>query len=140
TIRGKKIIVVDDSIVRGTTSQKIIELLREAGASEVHMRIGSPPVKYPCFYGIDTPRRKELLAQKMDLQEMNDYLKSDTLGFLSEAQLIAVMQKFQNQKNKDPTYFENGGWCTACFSGRYQDRFAQQSVPLTEEQKYQQNK
>lgn len=125
TIKGKKIIVIDDSIVRGTTSQKIIELLREAGAKEVHMRIASPPVKYPCFYGIDTPKRKDLLAQVMTANEMNDYLKSDTLSFLSENQLLSVMQSFQTQQQLCDAKKINGGWCTACFSGSYQDQMAQ---------------
>lgn len=119
TIRGKKIIVIDDSIVRGTTSRKIIELLYEAGASEVHLRIGSPPVKFPCFYGIDTPKRKELLAQQLSLEDMNRFLKSTTLAFLSQTQLLNVMQKLSpstlcNSKSK------NGGWCVSCFSGEYQ--------------------
>ena len=123
TVRGKSLIVIDDSIVRGTTSQKIIELLREAGAKEIHMRIASPPVKFPCFYGIDTPKRKELLADKLSLNEMNDYLKSDSLGFLSEEQLLSVMNQPDPQnKNKG----EKSQWCTACFSGKYQDKTAQE--------------
>ncbi|WP_186648875.1 amidophosphoribosyltransferase [Fluviispira vulneris] len=133
TVRNKRIIVIDDSIVRGTTSRKIIELLREAGAKEVHMRISSPPVRYPCFYGIDTPKRKELLAQRMTPNEMNDYLKSDSLGFLSEESLLSVMNDFQNKNKYKVTNFfheeksesSNGGWCTACFSGIYQDITAQ---------------
>lgn len=113
TVKGKRLIVIDDSIVRGTTSRKIIELLREAGAKEIHMLIASPPVKYPCFYGIDTPKRKELLAEKLTVSEMNDYLKSDSLAFLSEEQLLSVMK-------------EDKEFCTACFSGHYQDKTAQQ--------------
>lgn len=123
-IRGKKIIVVDDSIVRGTTSQKIIELLYEAGAQEVHMRIASPPVKYPCYYGIDTPKRKELLAQTIEIDEMNSFLSSKTLDFLSENQLLNILKKFQTSgspKHKE----KSDGWCTACFSGNYQDKIAQ---------------
>jgi amidophosphoribosyltransferase len=126
TVRGKKVIVIDDSIVRGTTSRKIIELLHEAGAKEVHMRIASPPVKYPCYYGIDTPKRKELLAQIMTPLEMNGYLKSDTLEFLSENQLLEVMQKFQRTSSPKKNEEMNGGWCTACFSGNYQDEIAQE--------------
>ena len=116
TVRGKKIIVIDDSIVRGTTSQKIIELLRDAGAEEIHMRIASPPVKYPCFYGIDTPKRKELLANKLTTTEMCDFLKANSLAFLSEDELIGVMTKVSKEKS---------GWCTSCFSGNYQDKGAQ---------------
>ncbi|MBX9837605.1 amidophosphoribosyltransferase [Silvanigrella sp.] len=125
TVKGKRIIVIDDSIVRGTTSRKIIELLREAGAKEVHMRIASPPVKYPCYYGIDTPKRKELLAQVMTSLEMNEYLKSNTLEFLSENQLLQVMQSFQTSSLNKKEESLNGGWCTACFSGNYQDEIAQ---------------
>lgn len=110
-VKGKRLIVIDDSIVRGTTSRKIIELLREAGATEIHLRIASPPVKFPCFYGIDTPKRKELLAEKLSAVEMNEYLKSDSLEFLSENELLGVMGVSE--------------WCTACFSGKYQDKTAQ---------------
>lgn len=118
TIRGKRVVVIDDSIVRGTTSQKIIELLREAGAKEIHLRIASPPVKYPCFYGIDTPHRRDLLAQRVpSIAGMNDFLRSDSLAFLSEAQLLKVVSE------NNTTLPER--FCTACFSGSYQDSFAQ---------------
>lgn len=109
-IRGKRIIVVDDSIVRGTTSRKIVELLRDAGAREVHLRVGSPPVRFSCYYGIDTPEREDLLAQKMTLAEMSDFLQVDSLGFLSNDALRRILGK---------------GFCQSCFTGNYPDSFAQ---------------
>jgi amidophosphoribosyltransferase len=111
TIRDKKIILVDDSIVRGITSQKIVELLRNAGAQEIHLRVASPPIKYSCFYGIDTPKKQELLAQKMNLNEMQDYLKVNSLDFLKEDLLLKIMK--------------NHEYCTACFNGSYQDKTSQ---------------
>jgi amidophosphoribosyltransferase len=121
-VRGKRLVVVDDSIVRGTTSRKIIELLREAGAAQVHMRIGSPPVKFPCFYGIDTPKRKELIAQKMSLVEMCDALHADSLGFLPQEALVRVVEKhgFNGTRNQGKK-----GFCMSCFDGTYQDSGAQ---------------
>jgi amidophosphoribosyltransferase len=81
-LRGKRVVVVDDSIVRGTTSRKIVKMLRAAGASEVHLRISSPQISWPCFYGIDTPTRSELIAQSHTVEEINQYLTSDTLAYL----------------------------------------------------------
>jgi amidophosphoribosyltransferase len=117
-IEGKKLIVVDDSIVRGTTSRRIVELLREAGAKEVHMRVGSPPVKHPCFYGIDTPKRRELLAQQMTLDQMCDELRCDTLAYLD----IETLHELALPQHK--TSDEASGFCDSCFSGKYQDQFA----------------
>lgn len=111
-IQGKRIILVDDSIVRGTTSLKIVEMMREAGAAEVHMRIASPPTTHSCFYGVDTPERSKLLAAKMNVQGMADFIKADSLAFISidglyralgEAQRTAVLPKY----------------CDACFTGDY---------------------
>ncbi|MDP8913283.1 MAG: amidophosphoribosyltransferase, partial [Pseudomonadota bacterium] len=82
-IQGKRLVLVDDSIVRGTTSLKIVQMLREAGAREVHMRIASPPTRHSCFYGVDTPERKKLLAAQMNVAEMNNYIKADSLAFVS---------------------------------------------------------
>ena len=114
-LKGKRVVVVDDSIVRGTTSRKIVTMLREAGAREVHMRIASPPVTSPCFYGIDTPTRKELIASKMNVEEICRHLTADTLGYLSiEGMLKAV--------SSSPDRF-----CTACFNGEY-------PIPFTEEE------
>jgi len=106
-IEGKRVVVVDDSIVRGTTSRKIIELIRKAGAREVHMRIGSPPIISPCFYGIDTPTTEELIASSKQVEEIREYLGADTLGYLSEDGLINASPKV------------GGGYCTACFSKNY---------------------
>ncbi|MDU5959565.1 MAG: amidophosphoribosyltransferase [Bifidobacterium breve] len=82
-VKGKRVIVIDDSIVRGTTSRRIVQLLKEAGAAEVHMRISSPPLKYPCFYGIDISTTKELIAAKMSVEEIRDYIGADSLAYLS---------------------------------------------------------
>lgn len=104
-IRGKRVVVVDDSIVRGTTSRKIVKMLREAGAKEVHMRISSPPTKFPCFYGIDTPTRKELIASTHTIDEIRKYITADSLGFLSLEGMYACVK--------------NLPFCDACFTGNY---------------------
>jgi glutamine phosphoribosylpyrophosphate amidotransferase len=82
-IEGKRVVLVDDSIVRGTTSQKIVKLVREAGAREVHMRIASPPTMSSCFYGVDTPEKSKLLASRMSVSAMADFIRVDSLGFVS---------------------------------------------------------
>lgn len=105
-ISGKRLVVVDDSIVRGTTSKKIIELLKESGAKEVHMRIASPPVAHPCYYGIDTPHQEELIRHKMDEKAMCKYLGADSLSFLSIESL--------NKAAKS-----TGQFCLSCFDGKY---------------------
>ncbi len=104
-IRGKRVVVVDDSIVRGTTSRKIVKMLREAGAKEVHMRISSPPTKFPCFYGIDTPTRKELIASTHTIDEIRKYITADSLGFLSLEGMYSCVK--------------NLPFCDACFTGNY---------------------
>lgn len=110
-VEGKKVILVDDSIVRGTTSQRIVQLLKEAGAKEVHLRIASPPLKFPCFYGIDIKTRKELIAADLSIEEMNERFGSDSLAFLSEEGLISsIGLKF------DAPY---SGLCMAYFNGDY---------------------
>ncbi|HAM32627.1 MAG TPA: amidophosphoribosyltransferase [Deltaproteobacteria bacterium] len=106
-VSGKRVVVVDDSIVRGTTGRKIIKMIRAAGAKEVHLRISSPPTCYPCFYGIDTPLRRDLIAATHTQEESNTYLTSDSLGYLSMEGLHACVP------NRQTTY------CDACFSGRY---------------------
>jgi amidophosphoribosyltransferase len=121
-IEGKRLVVVDDSIVRGTTSRRIVELLREAGAKEVHMRVGSPPVKHPCFYGIDTPKRRELLAQQMNLEQMCDELRCDTLSYLD----IETLHELALPQHQTPD--DASGFCDSCFSGKYQDQFAQRRL------------
>src|SRR5204863_4208544 len=90
-VDGKRVVVVDDSLVRGTTSRKIVKMLRAAGAREVHLRISAPPTTHPCYYGIDTPNRSELVAASHSVEEINRYVMSDTLCYLShEAMILAV--------------------------------------------------
>jgi amidophosphoribosyltransferase len=110
-LKGKRVVVIDDSIVRGTTSRKIVKMVRNAGASEVHMRISSPPTSFPCYYGIDTPNRKELISASHSLEEIRKYITADSLGYLSQEGLI-------NSVGTGSTPF-----CTACFSGSYPIRF-----------------
>ena len=105
-LEGKRVVVVDDSIVRGTTSRKIVSMLRAAGAREVHMRISSPPTVSPCYYGIDTPNRKELIAASHDPGEICRYIRADSLGYLS-------LQGMMSAVGKDV------GFCAACFTERY---------------------
>ena len=107
-LEGKRVVVVDDSIVRGTTSRKIVTMLRTAGAREVHMRISSPPTIGPCYYGVDTPTRSELIATGHSVEAIRDFITADTLAFLSEEGLYA----FMNGGDRD-------GFCDACFTGRY---------------------
>ncbi|HBA71453.1 MAG TPA: amidophosphoribosyltransferase, partial [Geobacter sp.] len=87
-LKGKRVVVIDDSIVRGTTSRKIVKMVRQAGAKEVHMRISSPPTSYPCYYGIDTPNRKELISSSHSIEEIRRYITADSLGYLSEDGLL----------------------------------------------------
>ena len=112
TISGKRVILVDDSIVRGTTSTKIVEMVRNAGALEVHMRIASPPTAHSCFYGVDTPERSELLAANNDIEEMVKIIGVDTLAFISIDGLYRAMG-LAGRDGGAPQY------CDACFSGDY---------------------
>ena len=111
-VGGKRIVLVDDSIVRGTTSKKLVRLLKSAGATEVHMRISSPPTINPCHYGIDTPRRKELIAATHELEEIRAFIEADSLGYLSLDGMLHAFGKGE------------GETCAACFSGRYPVPFA----------------
>ena len=114
-IEGKRIVLVDDSIVRGTTSQKIVQMVRDAGAKEVHMRIASPPTRASCFYGVDTPETSKLLASRMSVEEMADFIRVDSLGFLSIDGLYrAVGEAARN--NEQPQF------CDACFTTQYPTR------------------
>jgi amidophosphoribosyltransferase len=106
-LEGRRVIVVDDSIVRGTTSRKIVRMVRAAGAREVHVRISSPPIKWPCYYGIDTPTRKELIGASHDVAEIQRYLGADSLGYLSLDGMLKAT-------GSDPHHF-----CHACFTGQY---------------------
>ncbi|MBT9382495.1 amidophosphoribosyltransferase [Pseudooceanicola sp. CBS1P-1] len=112
-IRGKRVILVDDSVVRGTTSRKIKEMILDAGAAEVHFRIASPPTAWPCFYGVDTPQREKLLAATMSEDEMRDYLQVDSLKFISLDGLYRAVGEATGRSNSCPQY------CDACFSGEY---------------------
>ncbi|WP_427340205.1 amidophosphoribosyltransferase [Caloranaerobacter sp. DY30410] len=105
-IKGKRVVLVDDSIVRGTTIRRIVDILKSAGAKEVHVRISSPPVKYPCFFGIDTPERKQLIGAKNTTEEIRKLINADSLSYLSIEGLIKTTGK-------------NGGFCLACFNGDY---------------------
>ncbi len=108
-IEGKRVVLIDDSIVRGTTSKKIVEMVRQAGASEVHFRVSSPPTTHSCFYGIDTPSRENLIASHMNIETMNTFIGSDTLAFLTLQDLATAVQ--------DKT--QGSGYCYACFNGDY---------------------
>src|SRR5690606_7648816 len=114
-IRGKRVILIDDSIVRGTTSMKIVEMVRAAGAREVHMRISSPPTTNSCFYGIDTPRRDKLLASQFDVPGMARHIGVDSLAFISLDGLYRAMG--EAQRNSGLPQF-----CDACFTGDYPTR------------------
>jgi amidophosphoribosyltransferase len=117
-LKGKRVVVVDDSIVRGTTSRKIVKMIRAAGASEVHLRISSPPTAWPCYYGIDTPTRQELIASTHDELQIATYVTADSLGYLSLTGMYqAIGEKREN-------------YCDACFSGEYLIDFpARPAVP-----------
>ena len=106
-IKGKRVIVIDDSIVRGTTSRQIVKMLFETGAKEVHFLVSSPPVKFPDFYGIDLPRQSDLLASDKSVKQMNTYLGSTSLNFLSYAGMIKA------------TGLPESLFCTSCFTGKY---------------------
>ncbi len=114
-IDGKRVVLIDDSIVRGTTSIKIVQMLRDAGAAEVHMRIASPPTRHSCFYGVDTPERAKLLAAQMDVARMRDYIKVDSLAFLSIDGLYKAV-------GEDARLDEAPQYCDACFTGVYPTR------------------
>jgi amidophosphoribosyltransferase len=118
-LKGKRVVLVDDSIVRGTTSVKIVQMVRDAGASEVHMRIASPPTRNACFYGVDTPEKSKLLASRMSVDEMRDFIRVDSLAFVSIDGLYrAVGEARRNQAA--PQY------CDACFTGDYPTRLTDQ--------------
>ncbi|MFD0915715.1 amidophosphoribosyltransferase [Pseudahrensia aquimaris] len=114
-LEGKRVVLVDDSIVRGTTSQKIVAMVRDAGAAEVHMRIASPPTISGCYYGVDTPEKQKLLASRMSTDEMADFIKVDSLGFLTIDGLYRAVG--EAQRNGESPQF-----CDACFTGEYPTR------------------
>jgi amidophosphoribosyltransferase len=114
-IEGKRVILVDDSIVRGTTSMKIVEMVRDAGAKEVHMRIASPPTTDPCFYGIDTPDKDKLLASRYDVAGMAKFIGVDSLAFVSIDGLYRAMG-LPGRNSAEPAF------CDACFTTEYPTR------------------
>jgi amidophosphoribosyltransferase len=107
TIKGKSVIVVDDSIVRGTTSRRIVRMLKEAGASQVHMRISSPPTTDPCYYGVDTPNKEKLIAANMSIDEICEFIEADSLAYLDEEALLRSVNATEDN------------YCAACFTGKY---------------------
>jgi amidophosphoribosyltransferase len=121
-VDGKRIVVVDDSLVRGTTSRKIVKMLRAAGAKEVHLRISAPPTTHPCFYGIDTPTRSELVAASHSVDEINTYVTSDTLAYLSHEGMMSAV-------SGDPS---GTRYCSACFTGKYPIPLGQQNADLVQ--------
>ena len=106
-IRGRKIVVIDDSIVRGTTSRQIVRMLRDNGAREVHMRVSAPPILCPCFYGIDTATRSELIAANLSVEGIRKYIEADSLGYLSLKSLVKATNVPQDRL------------CLACLNGEY---------------------
>ncbi len=111
-VEGKRIVLIDDSIVRGTTSKKIVEMMRDAGASEVHFRVASPPTAHSCFYGVDTPERSQLLAAQMEVEPMRDFIKADSLAFVSIDGLYRAVGSSERDKGCPQ-------FCDACFTGDY---------------------
>ncbi len=105
-LQGKRVVMVDDSIMRGTNSRKLVKIVRQGGATAVHVRIASPPNKYPCFYGVDTPTRAELIASKHTTEEIRKYIRADSLGYVSIEGMLNAVEKPNN-------------FCTACFDGNY---------------------
>ena len=118
-IQGQRVVLIDDSIVRGTTSVKILQMLREAGAREVHLRIASPPTRHSCFYGVDTPERAKLLAAQMTVAQMADFIGADSLAFISVDGLYRALGEDMREDNQ-PQY------CDACFTGDYPTRLTDQ--------------
>ena len=106
-VRGKRVVVVDDSIVRGTTTRGKMRALRQAGAKQIHMRVSCPPLRYPCFYGVDFPTREELLANNRNLEQIREFLEVDSIGYCSlEGMLSCAGEPAEN-------------YCTACWNGKY---------------------
>jgi amidophosphoribosyltransferase len=119
-VAGKRIVLVDDSIVRGTTSLKIVQMMRDAGAKEVHFRISSPPITHPDYYGIDTPERDKLLAATHTLEEMRQFIGADSLAFLSVDGIYKAMG-FESRDPLRPQFTDH------CFTGEYPTRLTDQT-------------
>ncbi|WP_025028845.1 amidophosphoribosyltransferase [Caldalkalibacillus mannanilyticus] len=123
-VEGKRVVMIDDSIVRGTTSGRIVTMLREAGAKEVHVLISSPPVMNPCFYGIDTSTREELIAAKKSVEEMREFIGADSLYFLSVEGMVEAIGREDDAPNQ--------GHCLACFTGKYPTEIYEDTVNCNE--------
>ena len=106
-VRDKRVVLVDDSIVRGTTTPHLVALVRRAGATEVHVRVCSPPIRWPCYLGVDMSTREELIASHKSVEEIRQFIGADTLGYLTMGGLLEVVDGVQ------------GGYCDACFTGHY---------------------
>jgi amidophosphoribosyltransferase len=106
-IEGKRLVVVDDSIVRGTTTPHVVNLLQKSGAKEVHLRVCAPPIKHSCYMGVDMASRKDLIAANHTIEEIKEYINCDTLGYLSVENLLKTVEN------------KAGGFCDACFTGNY---------------------
>jgi amidophosphoribosyltransferase len=115
-LKGKRVVLVDDSLVRGTTCRKIVRMVREAGATEVHVRISCPPTISPCYYGVDTPTREELIASNHSVDEIRSYLEADSLGYVS-------LENLRNAVGDEKDEF-----CTACYTGVYPTELVQLEV------------
>jgi amidophosphoribosyltransferase len=115
-LEGRRVVLVDDSIVRGTTSRKLVKMLKAAGATEVHMRISCPPTISPCYYGVDTPRRSELIAATHTLEEIRKYVEADSLRYLSLEGLLEAVNAHRDD------------YCTSCYTGRYPVPFPRQEA------------
>ena len=119
-IAGKRVVLIDDSIVRGTTSKKIVRMVREAGAKEIHMRISCPPTISPCYYGVDTPNKSELIAAQMSIEEIRRFIEADSLGYLSLDGMIAATEISANSA------------CVACWNGKYPTRITRDAETMWE--------
>jgi amidophosphoribosyltransferase len=106
-VAGKRVVVVDDSVVRGTTTRGKIRALREAGAKEIHMRVSCPPIRFPCFYGVDFPTKGELLAHERDIEQIREFLEVDTVGYMSLEGMLSC------------ACLPADHYCTACWNGKY---------------------
>ncbi|WP_175614691.1 amidophosphoribosyltransferase [Piscibacillus halophilus] len=125
-VEGKRVVMVDDSIVRGTTSRRIVNMLKEAGAKEVHVRISSPPITHPCFYGIDTSNSGELIAENHSIEEIREIIGADTLTYLP----VDAMVEAVDRNDTSP----NCGHCLACFTGKYPTDLYEDSLPPHEKE------
>jgi amidophosphoribosyltransferase len=134
-VKDKRVVVIDDSIMRGTTTRKIVKMLRHAGAKEIHVRIASAPTRYACYYGIDIPHRSELIAATHTIEEITKYLRVDSLAYLS----LEGMQRAAKETPGGASPDTQTGYCTACFDGKYpvrldgtEDRYSNQKTLFSE--------